>query len=67
MNENVKTFKNEVIKKRPSQITVLKNGEQGHVFIREDSEGQEATVLWLDNKTALEIAAWILDDVEAAE
>ena len=66
MNENVKTFKNEVIKKQPSQITVLKNGEQGHVFIREDHDEEKSVVIWLDNKTALEIAAWILDNVEVA-
>lgn len=64
MSENVETFKNEVIKKFPSQITVLKNDEQGHVFIREDHEEENSVVIWLDNKTALEIATWILDNVE---
>lgn len=64
MSENVETFKNEVIKKFPSQITVLKNDEQGYVFIREGHKEEKSVVIWLDNKAALEIATWISNNVE---
>jgi hypothetical protein len=63
------TFANHPIKEiGKSKITILKNNKKEDLFIREDFlGGEEPSVIWLDNKTAIEVATWILDIVEEFE
>ena len=47
-----------------ADIAVLKD-DRGDILIRQEAD--EATVVWLNNKAALEIATWILDNVAEGE
>ena len=45
----------------PADVAVLKD-DKGAILIRQEADDKEA-IVWLSNKTALEIATWILDNV----
>ena len=58
--------KNSPTKGITTVITILT--ENDSLFIREDSQiGNETDVIWLSNKSALEIANWILDNIKEVE
>lgn len=45
----------------PADVAVLKDDE-GAILIRQEVDDNDV-IVWLSNKTALEIATWILDNV----
>lgn len=45
----------------PADAAVLKD-DKGAVLIRQEVD-ETSAIVWLSNKTALEIATWILDNV----
>lgn len=73
MKENVKNFDNKPIKEMSdsSTITILKSTGKDNLFIREtfkeEEDETELSIIWLSNKAALEMATWILDNVEEVE
>lgn len=63
MSDEFVMFTNEPMKGHPSQLSILKSSDKKNLYIREDVTDEEPTVLWLSNKTALEMATWIIDNV----
>lgn len=60
---NVETFTNEAIPGIKTQVSVMK-GSKSALFIRDDMEGEEPSVIMLDYQTALKVANWILENTE---
>ena len=63
---NVEVFANEAIPGIKTQVTVMK-GRKSTLFIRDDMEGEEPSVIMLDHQTALKVANWIMKNVEEVE
>ena len=64
---NVEVFTNEAIPGIRTQVAVMK-GIKSTLFIRDDMEGEEPSVIMLDHQTALKVANWIMKNaVEVAE
>ena len=63
---NVEVFTNEAIPDMKTQVVVMK-GSKSTLFVREDMEGEEPSVIMLDNQTALKVANWILKNEEEVE
>ncbi|MBG9983329.1 hypothetical protein HYO62_00345 [Aerococcaceae bacterium DSM 111022] len=60
---NVEIFINEAIPGMKNQVAVMK-GSKSNLFIRDDMEGEEPSVIMLDHQTALKVANWIMENVE---
>ena len=60
---NVEIFANEAIPGIKTQVAVMK-GRKSTIFIRDDVEGEEPSVIMLDYQTALKVANWIMENVE---
>lgn len=60
---NVEVFKNEAIPGIETQVAVMK-GSKSTLFIRDDMEGEEPSIIMLDHQTALKVANWIMKNVE---
>ena len=60
---NIEVFTNEAIAGIKTQVTVMK-GRKSTLFIRDDMEGEEPSVIMLDHQTALKVANWIMENVE---
>ena len=63
---DIVSFKNESIPGIKTQITVI-NSNKNTVFIRDEMKGEKLSMVALDYQTALDVAKWILDNVEVAE
>ena len=64
---NVEVFKNEAIPGIKTQLAVMK-GRKSTLFIRDDMEGEEPSVIMMDHQTALKVANWIMKNyTEVAE
>ena len=64
---NVEVFTNEAIPGIKTQVTVMKSSKST-LFIRDDMEGEEPSVIMLDHQTALKVTNWIIKNVgEVAE
>ena len=62
---NVEIFANEAILGIKTKIAVMSS--KSTLFIRDDMEGEEPSVIMLDHQTALKVANWIMGNVEVAE
>ena len=64
---NVEVFTNEAIPGIKTRVSVMK-GSKSTIFIRDDVEGEEPSVIMLSHQTALKVADWIMENaVEVAE
>ena len=63
---NVEVFTNEAIPGIRTQVAVMKSSKST-LFIRDDMEGEEPSVIMLDHQTALKVANWILKNEEEVE
>ena len=63
MSDRVTSFINNADVK--TKITLLKG--KTTLFVREDCDVDEPIVIILDNKTALDVANWIINNVEVVE
>ena len=60
---NVEVFTNEAIPSIKTQVAVMK-GRKSTMFIRDDVEGEEPSVIMLSHQTALKVANWIMENAE---
>lgn len=60
---DAEVFSNEAIPGIKNQAVVMK-GSKSTIFIREDVEGEEPSVIMLSHQTALKVANWIMENVE---
>lgn len=60
---NVEVFTNEAIPGIKTQVAVMK-GSKSTIFIRDDMEGEEPSVIMLSHQTALKVANWIMKNAE---
>ena len=63
---DIVSFKNESIPGIKTQITVI-NSNKNTVFIRDEMKGEKLSMVVLDHQTALDVAKWILENVEVTE
>ena len=62
---NVEVFINEAIPGIKTKIAVMSN--KSTLFVRDDIEGEEPSVIMLDHQTALKVANWIMENAGEAE
>ena len=60
---NAEVFTNEAIPNIKTKVTVMK-GSKSTIFIRNDMDGEEPSIIMLDHQTALKVANWIMGSVE---
>lgn len=63
---NAEVFINEAIPGMKTKVAVMK-GSKSALFIRDDMEGEDPSVIMLDHQTALKVANWIMENVEVEE
>lgn len=64
MSVHVITNENSPVEGMTSRISIMSSVNY-NLFIREDNSNLgDATAIWLSNKTALELATWIINNVE---
>ena len=64
MSVHIITNENSPVEGMTSRISIMSSVNY-NLFIREDNSNLgDATAIWLSNKTALELANWIMDNVE---
>lgn len=67
MSVHIITNENSPVEGMTSRISIMSSVNY-NLFIREDNSNLgEVNAIWLSNKTALELANWIMDNVEVAE
>ena len=62
---SVEVFSNEAIPGMKTQVVVMSS--KSTLFVRDDMEGEEPSVIMLDPQTALKVANWIMKNVEVTE